>query len=95
MLRWRGRRVEFEMKWTKAPPKPPPKARAKVPPAPGDTWLAVVGPLSITVVPRGDGRWAWTIHTNDTPNPTATGLASSLAAAKNVVEQYVLRSGHE
>jgi len=31
----------------------------------------------------------------DTPNPTATGLASSLAAAKNVVEQYVKRSGHE
>lgn len=84
------------MKWTKAPPKPPPKAKAKVPPmAPGDSWGAVVGPLSVKIEPKGDGRWAWSIHTGDTPNPTATGLASSLAAAKNVVEQYVLRSGHE
>jgi len=83
------------MKWTKATPKPPPKRSAKIPPSPGDAWTAVVGPLSVTIEPRGDGRWAWNIHTGDTPNPTATGLASSLAAAKNVVEQYVKRSGHE
>ena len=83
------------MKWTKAPPKPPAKASSKIPPSPGDVWTSVVGPLSVRLEPRGDGRWAWSIHTGATPNPTATGLASSLAAAKNVVEQYVKRSGHE
>jgi hypothetical protein len=58
-------------------------------------WTARVGPLSVRIEPKGDGRWNWSIHTGNTPNPTATGIASSLAAAKNVVEQYVLRSGHE
>jgi hypothetical protein len=83
------------MKWTKAPQKSKPKPGAKVPPSPGDTWLSVVGPLSVKVEPKGDGRWAWFIHTGGAPNPTAMGIAASLAAAKNVVEQYVLRSGHE
>ena len=85
------------MKWTKAPKQPPPKtpSRKAPPPAPGDVWTALVGPLSVRIEPKNDGRWSWSIHTRDTPNPTATGLASSLAAAKNVVEQYVLRSGHE
>ena len=85
------------MKWTKAPRQTPPKTpnRKVPPPAAGDVWTALVGPLAIRIEPKPDGRWAWSIHTGDTPNPTATGLAGSLAAAKNVVEQYVLRSGHE
>jgi hypothetical protein len=84
------------MKWTKAKPKPPEKVSRKVPPTPpGDVWTATVGPLSVKVEPKGDGRWAWSIHASGAPNPTATGIASSASAAKNVVEQYVLRSGHE
>ena len=59
----------------------------------GELLTAEVGPFKVTVAPQGDGRWAWEIHSGDTPNPAATGIARSLGAAKNVVEQFVNRSG--
>ena len=55
----------------------------------GDLLTAQVGPFSLKVQPQGDGRWAWEIHSGDTPNPAATGIARSLGAAKNVTEQFV------
>ena len=59
----------------------------------GDVLTARAGPFSLQIHPQGDGRWAWQIHSGDTPNPTATGIAQSLGAAKTVSEQFVMRSG--
>lgn len=66
------------IKWTKA----------------GDVSAARVGPFSIKVQPKGDGRWMWTIWSGDTPNPAATGVASTFGAARAAAENFVNRSGH-
>ncbi len=58
-----------------------------------DAMSARVGPFVIKVVPKGDGRWAWQVFSGQAENPTATGLASSLGAAKRTTEQFVKRSG--
>ncbi len=58
----------------------------------GDLWTCVVEPFSLRVAPKGDGRWNWQIFKGAT-NPTASGVASSLGAAKTVTEQFVKRSG--
>jgi len=60
---------------------------------PGDLWRGVVSPFALTIRPKGDGRWSWQIFVEDSPNPTATGVAASLGAAKTVTEQFVKRSG--
>lgn len=65
-------------KWTKA----------------GDVSTAHVGPFVVTIAPKGDGRWVWTIKTGPNPNPTATGVAQSFGAAQRTAENYVSRSGH-
>jgi hypothetical protein len=52
-----------------------------------------VGPFRIILEPRGDGRWAWMIFDGEAQNPTATGVAASVGAAKTTVEQFVNRSG--
>jgi hypothetical protein len=54
---------------------------------------ATTGPFSLEIQPKGDGRWSWRIFQGGADNPTATGIAGSLAAAKNVTEQFVKRSG--
>ena len=60
----------------------------------GDVSLtASVGPFVLEILPKGDGRFSWRIFSGGAPNPTATGIAGSLAAAKNVTEQFVKRSG--
>ncbi len=63
----------------------------------GDLWTSTVGPFLAKIQPQGDGRWAWQVFQQRgekvAPNPTATGVVGSLGAAKNVVEQFVKRSG--
>jgi hypothetical protein len=59
----------------------------------GDLMTASAGPFVLEILPKGDGRWSWRIFNGGTTNPTATGIAGSLAAAKNVTEQFVKRSG--
>lgn len=56
-------------------------------------WSTKGGPLSAKIQPKGDGRWNWQILRVGQPNPMAAGVANSLGAAKNVVEQFVNRSG--
>ena len=61
----------------------------------GDVWTMLhVGPYLVTIEPKGDGRWNWTIVNGGKPNPEATGVRSSLGAAKTACEHYVKRSGH-
>jgi hypothetical protein len=64
----------------------------------GDLMTASVGPFALEILPTSDGRWSWRIFKvspagGPLGNPTATGIAGSLAAAKNVTEQFVKRSG--
>jgi hypothetical protein len=61
--------------------------------SPGDLYNAAVGPFVVKIRPKGDGRWAWEVFRDDTRSPMATGVASSLGAAKNVTEQFVKRQG--
>jgi hypothetical protein len=58
-----------------------------------DRWRGSEGPFVVHVAPKGDGRWSWAVHADATPNPTATGTAASLGAAKTACEQFVRRSG--
>ena len=60
---------------------------------PGDLMTANAGPFTLKVQPQGDGRWSWSVFKEDTPNPTATGIAGTLNGAKTVIEQYVARTG--
>ena len=60
---------------------------------PMDVWTMSIGPYAITVEPKGDGRWTWTILNGGKPNPEATGVRPSLGGAKTAVEQFVARSG--
>jgi hypothetical protein len=59
----------------------------------GDVWSASLPPFALKIQPKGDGRWTWEIYSGETPNPTASGVRSSLGAAKTTVEQFVKRSG--
>lgn len=59
----------------------------------GDGSTVVVGPFVANVMPKGDGRWNWEVFADDAVNPQATGIASSLGAAKTAAEQLVKRSG--
>lgn len=52
----------------------------------------VLGPLSLRIEPKGDGRWAWQVLKDQADNPMATGVASSLGAAKTVTEQFARRT---
>ncbi|MGZ3419500.1 MAG: hypothetical protein ACXWUG_23010, partial [Polyangiales bacterium] len=52
-----------------------------------------IEPFTLKVDPKGDGRWNWQVLKDETRNPVATGVASSLGAAKTAVEQFVKRSG--
>ena len=51
------------------------------------------GPFVVKIAPKGDGRWNWEVYADGTLNAMATGIASSLGAAKNACEQLVKRSG--
>ena len=60
---------------------------------PKDLWSCQAGPFALKVSPKGDGRWNWQVFKEGIPNATATGVASSLGAAKTATEQFVKRSG--
>jgi len=59
----------------------------------GDVWSGIAGPFALRVQPKGDGRFTWQIVESPAKNPSASGVASSLGAAKTACEQYVKRSG--
>lgn len=59
-----------------------------------DVWIMHAGPYVVTIAPKGDGRWNWTIVNGDKPNPEATGVRPSLGGAKTACELFVKRSGH-
>ncbi|RYE92136.1 MAG: hypothetical protein EOO75_07345 [Myxococcales bacterium] len=61
----------------------------------GDRWTfrrSSDDPYTVKVFPRGDGRWVWEILAGDATNPTATGIARNLGAAKTVSTQLLERS---
>jgi hypothetical protein len=60
---------------------------------PADAVRAAAGPFVANVSPKGDGRWNWAVYADGSANATATGIASSLGAAKTACEQFVKRSG--
>jgi len=60
---------------------------------PKDVWTSKAGPFALKVSPKGDGRWNWQVLKDGIANPVATGVASSLGAAKTAPEQFVKRSG--
>lgn len=57
----------------------------------GDAWTCSVEPFVAKVSPKGDGRFNWQVFKGG-DNPTASGVASSLGAAKTAAEQFVKRS---
>ncbi len=57
----------------------------------GDAWTCSVEPFTMKVAPKGDGRWNWQVF-KGSANPTASGVAASLGAAKTAAEQFVKRS---
>jgi hypothetical protein len=59
----------------------------------GTGWSAAEGPFAMTATPKGDGRWDWAVFADAGVNPTATGVRSSVGAAKTAAEQFVARSG--
>lgn len=59
----------------------------------GEAFSATAGPFRVKVQPKGDGRWNWHVFKDAAANPTATGVATSLGAAKTAVQQFVNRSG--
>lgn len=58
-----------------------------------DVWTAQVGPFAIKIEPTRDGRFSWSFVRGDKPNPEATGIGTSLGAAKTACEMFVKRSG--
>ncbi len=61
--------------------------------APKDLWSCKAGPFLLKVEPKGDGRWNWHVFKDGTVNAVATGIGSSLGAAKTATEQFAKRSG--
>lgn len=59
----------------------------------GQTLRGEAGPFVVSVAPKGDGRYDWSVIEVGADSPQATGIGSSLGAAKNAAEQYVKRSG--
>ena len=51
------------------------------------------GSLLLEIEPKGDGRFNWRVFKVETQNPMASGVASSLGAAKTVIQQFATRSG--
>lgn len=59
----------------------------------GDQWSAQQGPFALRVAPKGDGRWTWQIFRDNKTNAEASGVATSLGAARTAAENFVKRSG--
>jgi len=59
----------------------------------GTAWRSAAGPFVLRVAPKGDGRFTWEVVADGADSPQASGIGTSLGAAKTAGEQYVLRSG--
>jgi hypothetical protein len=62
----------------------------------GDGWICRVPPdalFTLKAQPKGDGRWNWAVYPQGRDHTIATGVTSSLGAAKRVTENFVNRSG--
>jgi hypothetical protein len=65
----------------------------------GPGWLCRVAPVPPDVVfmlkvqPKGDGRWAWEVFPGAGDRTIASGVVSSLGAAKTITENFANRSG--
>ena len=51
------------------------------------------GHLTLRIAPKGDGRWTWEVVAKGAASAMATGVTTSLGAAKNVAEQFAKRAG--
>jgi len=58
-----------------------------------DAWSGRIEPFTAKVTPKGDGRWNWEVSKDQIRHAVATGVASSLGAAKTAAEQFAKRSG--
>lgn len=56
-------------------------------------WSCQAGPFALKVAPKGDGRFNWQVFKEGTANAVASGVASSLGAARTATEQFAKRSG--
>jgi hypothetical protein len=59
-----------------------------------DQWRCEVPPdgrfiLKASIM--GDRRWTWEVYSGTAVNPMATGIVSSLGAAKNACEGFIKR----
>jgi hypothetical protein len=63
--------------------------------AEGDRWVcaAVGGRFNLKASPKGDGRWTWEAFAAGADDPMASGIVSSLPAAKNAAQQFLQRAG--
>ncbi len=62
----------------------------------GDGWISRAGDgpiFTMRLRPKGDGRWDWEIVRGDSKPVIATGIVSSLGAAKTIAANFVNRSG--
>jgi hypothetical protein len=58
-----------------------------------DGFTVTVGPFVANVMPKGDGRWNWEVFADNARGSQATGVASSIGAAKTAAEMLIKRSG--
>lgn len=66
----------MQLRWTKGPE---------------GSLSSTVGTRTALIETRRDGRLAWSVTQAEARSPMATGVANSLGAAKNVVEQFMMR----
>ena len=62
----------------------------------GTGWICRVPPdaiFTMKVQPKGDGRWTWEVLPSEGERTIASGIVSSLGAAKTISENFVRRSG--
>lgn len=70
------------LKWTKTGP---------------DQWRCVVPPaarFTLKALIKGDGRWTWEVYAGTAENPMATGIVSTLGAAKHATGMFLTKAGH-
>lgn len=63
----------------------------------GEEWTCRVPPdarFTLKALATQDRRWQWEVFTGPADRPNATGLVSSLGAAKNAAELFLKKAGH-
>ena len=56
-----------------------------------DGWIGDFNNLKVDVKPKADGRWTWDVYKEGTPNPMASGVASSAGQAKRNSQNFAER----